>query len=283
MLRAAAGLAGGRTTGYAGVKISVITVCRNSARTIADTLRSVAAQTHVEVEHIIVDGASTDATLDIIRAQGQLLTRVISEPDHGIYDAMNKGIALASGDVIGFLNSDDYFAGPNELEFVVKAFEDPGVDACHADLVYVDEHDSNKVVRYWKSSDYQLGQFKTGWMPAHPTFYVRRSVYQTLGGFDLQFRLQADFELTTRFLEVHRIKSVHIPRVMVTMRTGGATNRSLTNVLKGNLEAYRACLKNGLPVTPLFMLRKVLSRIPQFLARHPDAVDPARRKVTRNV
>lgn len=252
------------------MKISVITVCFNSAATIQDSLRSVAAQTHADVEHIIVDGASTDRTMEIVRAHGTRLAHVISEPDRGVYDAMNKGIALATGDVVGFLNSDDFFASTAELAFVAKAFDDPAVDACHADLVYVGEHDPGKVVRYWRSNAYRPGQFRTGWMPPHPTFYVRRSVYQRFGGFDLEFRLQADFELTTRFLEVHRIRSLYLPRVLVNMRLGGATNRSLANILKGNLEAYRACRKNGLPVTPLFMLRKILSRLPQFFAMPPD-------------
>lgn len=234
-------------------------------------MASVAEQTHPDIEHIIVDGQSTDRTMEIVNRHRDRLAKVISAPDNGIYDAMNKGIALASGDVVGFLNSDDYFASPVELEFVANAFEDPGVDACHADLVYVGAHDPGKIVRYWKSHEYRYGQFRTGWMPAHPTFYVRRSVYQKFGGFDLQFRLQADFELTMRLLEVHRIRSVHIPRVLVKMRVGGATNNSLANILKGNLEAYRACLKHGLPVTPFFMLRKIISRLPQFLARQRNA------------
>ena len=251
------------------IKISIITVCFNSAGTIEDTIKSVAEQTHVDIEHIIVDGCSTDGTMEIVNRHREHLSKVVSEPDHGIYDAMNKGLALASGDVIGFLNSDDLFANTAALALVAKAFEDPTIDACYADLVYVAEHDLSKVVRYWKSKNYREGQFSVGWMPAHPTFYVRRSVYERLGGFDLQFSLQADFELTMRFLEVHRIKSLYIPRVLVKMRLGGATNKSLHNVLQGNLEAYRACKKHGLAVTPLFMLRKVLSRLPQFFAKPP--------------
>jgi len=220
--------------------------------------------------------------MEIVNRHRDRLAKVVSAPDSGIYDAMNKGIALASGDVIGFLNSDDCFSSPVELEFVAKAFEDPNVEACYADLVYVGEHDPGKVIRYWKSKEYQYGQFRTGWMPAHPTFYVRRSVYREFGGFDLQFRLQADFELAMRLLEVHRIRSVYIPRVMVKMRMGGATNNSLMNILKGNREAYRACLKHGLPVTPLFMLRKIMSRIPQFFSRQPDGSNHRSGEVAKN-
>ncbi|MCX7174817.1 MAG: glycosyltransferase family 2 protein [Proteobacteria bacterium] len=252
------------------MKISIVTACYNSASTIEDTLASVAEQTHPEIEHIIVDGCSTDRTMEIVNRHRDRLAKVVSAPDSGIYDAMNKGIALASGDVIGFLNSDDVFASAVELEFVAKAFEDPAIEACYADLVYVAKHDPGKVVRYWKSNAYRYGQFRTGWMPAHPTFYVRRAIYVRFGGFDLQFRLQADFELAMRLLEVHRIRSIYIPRVLVKMRVGGATNNSLANILKGNLEAYRACLKNGLPVTPFFMLGKILSRIPQFFVRPPN-------------
>lgn len=254
----------------APIKISVITACYNSESTIEDTLASVAEQTHPEIEHIVVDGCSTDRTMDIVNRYRGGLAHVVSAPDQGIYDAMNKGIALASGDVVGFLNSDDFFASTVELEFVAKAFEDPRVEACHADLVYVGKDDPGQVVRYWKSNQYQYGQFRTGWMPAHPTFYVRRAVYQEFGGFALQFRFQADFELALRLLEVHRIRSVYIPRVLVKMRIGGATNNNLVNILRGNLEAYRACRKNGLAVTPFFMLRKILSRIPQFFVKPPD-------------
>lgn len=252
-----------------GIKISIITVCFNSATTIGDTLRSVAGQTHPDIEHIIVDGQSTDGTMDVVNSHRDKLARVVSAPDNGIYDAMNKGIALATGDILGFLNSDDILASNGEMEFVAKVFDDAQVDACYADLVYVDENDPARVVRYWKSIEYQHGLFRRGWMPAHPTFYARRSAYERLGGFDLRFPLQADFDLTMRFLEVHHLKSRYIPRVLVKMRMGGASNNSLLNILKGNMEAYQACLKNGLSVTPFFIVRKIASRIPQFFTKPP--------------
>lgn len=251
------------------IKISIVTVCFNSQATIEDTIRSVLGQTHPSVEHIIVDGKSSDATMDIVNRYREKLGKVISEPDLGAYDAMNKGIALASGDVVGILNADDVYATPEALSSVASAFEKPGIEACYADLVYVDRHDMSKIVRYWQSTEFRPGLFRTGWMPAHPTFFVRRKVYERLGTFDLEFSLQSDFELTMRFLEVHRIQSAYMPRILVKMRTGGMSNNRYMNVVKGNLEAYRACRKHGLDVGPGFILRKIFSRLPQFFAKPP--------------
>ena len=248
----------------------MITVCFNSAATIEDTLRSVAEQTHPDVEHIVVDGKSSDNTMAIVDRYRAGLAKVVSEPDCGVYDAMNKGIALASGDVVGFLNADDVFADATALESVAAAFDAPDVDACYADLVYVDKNDTGRVVRYWKSNEYRHGLCRKGWMPAHPTFYVRRRVFEQYGGFDLQYPRQSDFELTLRLLEVHGTKSVYIPRTLVRMRTGGISNNSYINVLKGNLEAYRACRNNGIAVSPLFIFQKILSRLPQFFARQVE-------------
>ncbi len=252
------------------MKISVITVARNSADTIGDTLRSVAAQTHLDVEHIVVDGASTDDTLGIVRHQGGRVAKVLSEPDGGIYDAMNKGLALVTGDVIGFLNADDVYADDGVLAQVADVMSDPEVDACYADLVYVSRHDLSHIVRYWKSRPYEGGLFERGWMPAHPTFFARRDLYEKHGGFDTGFKIVADFELTMRFLRVYSARAVYVPRIWVKMRTGGVSNRHVANIIRGNLEAWRVCRKHALPVTRMFMLTKVLSRIPQFFLR-PDA------------
>ncbi len=249
------------------MRISVITACFNSASTITDTLDSVAAQRDVDIEHIVIDGASTDRTVDLIRAHPRQPQCLVSEQDDGVYHAMNKGIARATGDVIGFLNADDFFADEDVLADVARALKDPQVDAAYADLVYVATQDVARIVRYWKSCEYRPGLSLAGWMPAHPTFYVRKRVYDALGGFDCEFRRQSDFELTTRLLEVHRIRATYVPRVWVKMRVGGLSNRSAVGILKGNLEAYRALRKLSLPVSPWFMLRKIASRVPQFLAR----------------
>lgn len=244
-------------------KVSVITVVYNNAATVKDTLLSVASQNYPRVEHIIIDGASTDGTLDIVRRFASENAIVKSESDRGMYDAMNKGLALASGDIIGFLNADDVYAGPHVLATIVDSIEKKNVDAAYGDLVYVDSSDTSKVVRYWKSQDYRDGLFEKGWMPAHPTFYAKRWVYEKYGGYDTAYRRQSDFELTLRFLAVHKIKSVYIPQVLVCMRSGGAS-RGMLHIIEGNIEAYRACRKHSLNVSLLFIAKKILSRVPQF-------------------
>jgi glycosyltransferase involved in cell wall biosynthesis len=251
------------------MKISIVTVALNAATTIEDTLRSVASQTYPNIEHIVIDGGSTDGTLEIVQRHRGRIATLISEPDRGIYDAMNKGIAAATGDIVGTLNADDFYVNEYVLENIARAFVDPDVGACYADLVYVDRRDINKVIRYWKSRPYADGLFEIGWLPAHPTFILRRALYQRYGGFDLRYRYQADFELTMRMLAVHKVRSVYLPEVIVKMRMGGVSNRSVWNVIKGNLEAYRACRRHGLKVTPLFISRKILSRLPQFFRRPP--------------
>jgi len=251
---------------YKYVKISVITVCFNSATTIEQTLRSVDSQDYPHKEHIVIDGASSDDTVKIVQTQTRV-ARWKSEPDQGIYDAMNKGIAMSTGDVIGTLNADDVYEDESILSQVAETFVNPDIDACFADLVYVDAFDLRKVVRYWKSRPYQSGLFERGWMPAHPTFFVRRSVYERFGQFDLSFRRQADFELTMRFLAIYGIKSTYIPKIWVRMRMGGLSNNSLRGVILGNIEAWRACQKHKLSVGPFFVVRKILSRLPQFFYR----------------
>jgi glycosyltransferase involved in cell wall biosynthesis len=229
----------------------------------------VAAQQYAQREHIVVDGGSTDATREILARHRQRLAHTLSERDGGIYDAMNKGIALATGEVVGFLNADDRYVHAGVLSRIAEQFDDPSVGACYADLVYVDKDDTSRVVRYWKSRPYKPGLFEKGWMPAHPTFYVRRSVYARLGGYNTAYRLQSDFELTMRFLAVHGVIARYVPETWVAMRSGGVSNRSVRGVIRGNLEAYRAARSNGLRVSPFFLVRKVLSRVPQFLSRPP--------------
>jgi glycosyltransferase involved in cell wall biosynthesis len=250
------------------MKISVITVCYKSAETIGHTLRSVRNQTYGTVEHIIVDGGSMDTTLEVVAALGPHVAKLVSERDKGIYDAMNKGIALATGDIIGFINADDFYPSPDVLSIVAAAFETSGADSCFGDLCYVQQNDVSRIVRYWKSCAFKPGLFEKGWCPPHPTFFVRRAVYQRLGGFNLDYKIAADVELMARFLAAGRITSYYIPQVLVHMRLGGTTNRNLINIVKQNLEIRRGLLAQGLRFSWLdFVWSKVLSRAFQFVQR----------------
>ncbi len=249
-------------------KISIITIIFNRVQTIEDCIKSIVKQTYPHIEHIIIDGGSTDGTLDIIRKYESNITTVISEPDNGVYDAMNKGINLATGEIVGLLNGDNVYTDNWVLKKVANAFIDPLVGTCYADLVYVDKFDLNKVIRYWKSCDYRDTLFSEGWAPPHPTFFVRRQVYEKYGVFDLDYKLAADFELMVRFLGKYRIPSVHIPSILVKMRLGGTTNKSIKNIIKQNLEIYRAGKKNNVHISPFaLMFKKSLNRISQFISK----------------
>lgn len=247
------------------MKISVITVSYNSAKTIADTLDSVSDQTYPHVEHLVIDGVSQDGTVEMVRSHANPLIRLISEPDKGIYDAMNKGLALATGEVIGFLNSDDFYADAEVFAKIANAFQDPAVDACFGDLVYVTQ-DNSRVVRYWKSKPFARGDFAKGWCPAHPTFYVRKSAIERLGLFDQSYKLAADVEFMMRYLECGQIRAVYIPHVLVRMRLGGATNQSWKNIVQQNKEIFAALRKNGVPFSSIwFAANKLVSRLNQFV------------------
>lgn len=249
------------------IKISVITVCYNSSSTIIDTLRSVGSQIHPDVEHLVIDGLSSDNTVKVIEENRHPNLVFFSEPDLGIYDAMNKGLARATGEVIGFLNADDFFADAEVLARVAKVFEnDPRIEACFGDLVYINEENS-KVVRYWKSRPYEKGLFARGWSPAHPTFYIRRSAFNRFGQFDQTYHLAADTEFMMRYLERGAVRSVHIPHIQVRMRIGGATNKNWRNIFNQNGEILRALKKNSIPYSlPSFLIHKFVSRFWQRLA-----------------
>ncbi|MEY4509008.1 MAG: hypothetical protein RLZZ450_1130 [Pseudomonadota bacterium] len=247
------------------MRISVITVCFNAARTLQDTLASVARQVYPDVEHIVVDGGSSDGTAALVKQHGTHVAHFVSEPDRGIYDGMNKGLALATGDVIAFLNADDVYCHPHVLSQVADLMSDPELDACYANLVYVDSVDVTRVVRVWKSRAFEPGLFRRGWMPAHPTLFVRRRVFEEHGNFDIRFRQQADFDLAMRFFEFGRIRSRFVPEYWVRMRAGGVSNSGVRGVVRGNREAWAICKKNGLRVAPWFVLTKVASRLGQFL------------------
>lgn len=249
------------------MKISIITVSLNSAATIESTLESVDRQSFSPIEHILIDGGSTDGTLDIIERYRPGVTHVISQPDHGIYDAMNKGIAMATGDVIGILNADDFYVHEQVIAMVADAFDDESIDVCYGDLEYVDSDDTDKVFRYWKSGTYQPDKFYLGWMPPHPTFFARRSLYETHGLFNLDLGSSADYELMLRFLLRYGAQAQYIPKVLVRMRTGGASNASLGNRFKANRMDRRAWRVNGLTPYPWTLFLKPLSKLGQFFIR----------------
>jgi len=222
------------------MKISIITVTKNDRNNIQSCIDSVQSQNYVELEYIIIDGASTDRTLDIIKQNNRKISNWISEEDSGIYDAMNKGINMASGDIVGFLNSDDMYADTNILKLVAEAFQNSDIDSCYGDLVYVSKDDTNKIIRNWKSCELDYKLFKNGWHPPHPTFFVKKSVYEKYGTFDTKYKIGADYALMLKFLVKHKIRVKYIPEVLVKMRVGGSSNKNLFNILKANLECYRA-------------------------------------------
>lgn len=224
--------------------ISIITPTYNSAATLRDTLDSVQKQTYPSIEHLLADGGSKDETVSI--AAQYPLVRCVSEPDRGLYDAMNKGVARARGAVVGILNSDDFYAHNQVLEQVMRCFEDESVDAVYGDLHYVNPIHTQQVVRHWTSGPYHPKAWLQGWMPPHPTFFVRQRFYEQYGGFNTTFRSAADYELMLRFCFKHKLRLAYIPDVLVKMRTGGASNASWRHRLYANREDRRAWAVNGL-------------------------------------
>jgi len=244
-------------------KISIITATYNSATTLRDTLQCVQEQDYPQIEHIVVDGASKDNTLEIARAFPHI-SRICSEPDHGIYDAMNKGVRMAGGDVIGILNSDDFYTHPQVLSRVMAHLEQTGADILYADLEYVQPLQTDRVIRLWKAGAYRHGQFLRGWMPPHPTLFVRRELYEKYGGFNTHLRFSADYEWMLRMLHCHRVSVCYLPEVIVRMRAGGVSNASLRNRWRANQEDRLAWQLNG--VQPRFYTTyiKPLSKLRQY-------------------
>ena len=257
--------------------ITIITAVYNGSSTIADCLKSINAQT-LPIEHIIIDGASTDNSLELVRKISPH-ARILSEPDNGIYDAMNKGIGLATGEIIGILNADDFYASSEVLAKVVAVFEDPDIDACYGDLTYVrtlgrsqdivreESAPGYKVVRYWRSDPFCRSRFLWGWMPPHPTFFVRKEIYERYGLFRLDLGSAADYELMLRLLFKHQIRAIYIPQVLVKMRVGGVSNASLENRFKANQMDRRAWEVNGLRPYPWTLWLKPLRKVGQWFHR----------------
>lgn len=247
------------------MKVSIITITYNSAETVEDTIRSVASQSYSNVEYVMVDGLSKDSTLDIAKKYSAHISKLVSEKDKGIYDAMNKGVALATGDVVGILNSDDFYADENVIKDIVEVFEKTGADAVYADLIYVHRDDTTKTVRRWEAGAYRTGQFLKGWMPPHPTFFVKKSIYDKWGSYNLSLRSAADYELMLRFIHKHHISVAYLPRVITHMRTGGQSNVTLRNRIKANMEDRAAWKMNGLKPGLFTLYRKPLSKLLQYI------------------
>jgi len=246
------------------MRITIITAVHNGCETIESTLDAVGRQEYGNIEYVVVDGASRDGTIEILERHRSRIDVLVSERDDGIYDALNKGIGLATGDVIGFLHADDVFADDRVVSRVAAAFADPSVEAVYGDLDYVSRTDAQRVIRRWRAGTYSPRRLAWGWMPPHPTFYVRRRVYERLGGFDTRHRIAADYDCILRFLGRGGIVPAYIPEVLVKMRLGGESNRSVGNILRKSLEDYRALRVNGVGGVGA-LAWKNLSKLGQFL------------------
>ena len=247
------------------MKISIITATSNSQNFIGSNINSINDQTYKNYEHIIIDNNSQDNTLEIIKNNGKNV-KIISEKDNGIYDAFNKGIDLSTGEIISIINSDDYFADEKVLEEVSKVFNNYDVDIVYGDLKYVKRGNTNKNVRYWKSNSYIPNSFQNGWAPPHPTFFVKKKIYENLGKYKLNLGNSSDFELMFRFLEKNNIKSFYLNKLMVIMRTGGVSNKNYLDIIKQNIIVLDILnIKNNIPKIIKFCLFKLFNRLKQFI------------------
>jgi glycosyltransferase len=247
------------------MRFTIITVCYKAGEELAETVASVRAQTHPHIEHIIVDGASPDvATQAVLKRLDDGRSLIISEPDKGVYDAMNKGLARATGDVIGFVNAGDLLEGPEVIAKLAAEFAKGDADVIYGDALMVDPRDIRKVRRFWKGGDYHRENFRTGWMPPHLGTYIRREAYQRFGGFDLRFRIAADYELMFRFLYTHRLRARYVPLTIVRFRLGGASNKSLAHIWRANREVVEAWRHHGFTPPPLLIVRKPLRKLAQY-------------------
>lgn len=248
-------------------RISLITVSYNSNKTISDTINSVLSQTYPNIEYIIVDGGSTDGSVEVVRSFGTKISKFISEPDKGIYDAINKGIRLATGEIIGILNSDDFFYDKNVIQNIADAFAQGDVDAVYGDVFFVDKNNLSSVKRYYSSGSFKPGKFKFGFMPAHPSFFCRRELFEKFGYYKEDYKIGADFELLLRFMLINKIKYKYLDIVTTVMRTGGASNKSFKSNLALNKEILRACKENGVKTNYFNIYSKYFLKIFEFVGK----------------
>lgn len=251
------------------MRVSLITVCLNAASTIATCLKSVESQTHPDIEHIIVDGGSRDDTVSIVKRYGNRVSALTSGRDAGIYDAMNRGLKMAQGDMVAYLNADDLYADDRCVQAMAEAISVSGTDSAFADISYVQKLAPTERVRCWKSGPFKPGAFARGWAPPHTAFFAKREALLELGGFDLRYRLASDFDLMMRAMEIKRLTTTYVPKELVLMRLGGATNVSLRNVLIQNWEIIESLARAGFPLAaPQLVVQKILSRAAQRLWAH---------------
>ena len=246
------------------MKVSIITATYNSEKYLADCIESVRKQTYGNIEHIIVDGKSTDNTLKVIHKYSKSIASWISETDRGMYDAINKGIKMATGDIIGILNSDDMLASADVIMDIVACFDETGTDSIYGDLVYVDPVNPHKVMRYWRGLTYKRNRFNYGWMPAHPTFYIKRELIDVFGGYENHYYTAADYEFMARYLYRYKVDSYYLPKMVVKMRNGGASNSTLRSRFRANRRDYLAMKINKIPFAFLVSILKPLIKIPQY-------------------
>ena len=249
------------------IKVSIITIAYNNSETISETVESVLKQSYNNIEYIIIDGQSIDNTVEIIKSYGDRISKYISEKDNGIYDAMNKGVTLAKGDIIGFINADDKLNSNDCVSEIVKVFQIQNADVVYGDKIYTEANNPDKVVRYWKSGEYNKNNFKKGWMPPHLSTYIRREFYEKYGKFRTDFKIAADYELMFRFMYKYNAKSKYLPKIIARMRAGGISNKSLKNILISNYEVYKSWRVNGFGISPFIIVRKPVSKIIQLFMR----------------
>ena len=253
------------------MKISIITVVYNGASTIADCINSVISQTYPDIEYIVIDGGSTDGTQEIAESFGNKINIFRSEPDKGIYDAMNKGVRLASGDVIGLLNADDFYRDNRIVEKVARNLLDNSLDGLYGDLVFVNPENNNQIVRYWKSEKYNKNNFLYGWMPPHPTLFLKKYCYEQFGNFRLDLGSAADYELMLRMIHKHNIKLIYLPEILINMRAGGASNNGFLNRIKANRNDAKAWEINGLKPYFFTIWLKPFRKLGQYILKPPTS------------
>jgi len=249
------------------MKISIITAIRNCGEFLQDNINSVNSQSYTNIEHIIVDACSSDDTKSIIEKNRSKIAESITEEDKGIYDGINKGLSMATGDIVAILNGDDIYADDKVLSDVAAAFESSGADAVYGDLVYVKRADTDKVCRYWRAGDGDRYKISTGWMPPHPAFFIKKEIYDKYGAFNTDFCISADYEIILRFLYMHRIKISYMHRLCVKMRVGGISNKSIFTVVRKSYEDYKACKIYSIKRPSYIVMLKNLRKIPQLLRR----------------